>query len=191
MIDKNFFNQLRKQYTETAKDRRQVAALSGEAQHLAKQSIFSLQRGELAVAKKLINQSQALLVACKKIRLANNELEAMGSFRAAQEEYVEAILFYQVLMEETVGVLSKIKVPLEVYLGGLADMVGELTRRSVILVTQGKYEQVRPLAKVASAVVSELSQMNLVGYLRNKFDQASQALRKLESVLYDLSLKNK
>jgi len=33
--------------------------------------------------------------------------------------------------------------------------------------------------------------MNLVGYLRNKFDQANQALRKLESILYDLSLQNK
>ena len=191
MLDKKFFTQIKKQYAATATDRRRVAALSSEAQQLAKQAIFAMQRADLVQAKKLIAQSQNLIVNCKKIRLANSELDSQGSFRAALEEYVEAALFFQALTGGRGGPLPKINVPLETYLGGLADMVGEITRRSVILVTEGKYQEVRALAKIAAAAVGELAQMNLVGYLRNKFDQANQALRKLESILYDLSLQNK
>ncbi|MFH1111819.1 MAG: hypothetical protein V1712_01980 [Patescibacteria group bacterium] len=191
MIDKKYFTFIKQRYSLTTATRRQLITLSSEAQHLAKQAIFSIQRDDLNKATQLIRESKKLVNQGAKLCQKIDELEFQGSYRQALEELIEAVLFYNLSTVSKIGKVEGFKVPLEVYLGGLADFVGELARRAVILATRKEEQQVKQLAKVASEVVAELSQMNLVGYLRNKADQAKGALRRLEDILYDLSVKAK
>ncbi|MFA4937299.1 MAG: hypothetical protein WC575_03370 [Patescibacteria group bacterium] len=191
MMDKKYFSFIKQRYSLTTATRRRLIALSSEAQHLAKQAIFSIQRDDLLEAKQLIDRSKKIVNQGAKLCQTIDELEFQGSYRQALEELVEAVLFYNFSTVGKIGKISGFKVPLEVYLGGLTDLVGELARRAVTLATRKQEQQVKQLAIAASEVVIELSQMNLVGYLRNKADQARGALRRLEDILYDLSVKAK
>ncbi|MFH1866870.1 MAG: hypothetical protein ABIJ81_02185 [Patescibacteria group bacterium] len=191
MIDQKYFQSLKKQYNNTTVARRKLISLSGEAQHLAKRAIFALQRDQLKEAQQLISQARSLVQAGTKLCHQTDELEFQGSYRAAQEELVEATLFYNFLSTGKVGSITGFKVPLEVYLAGLTDLVGELSRLAVTRATVGDQRQVKKIAETATTIVSELVEMNLVGYLRTKADQARGALRRLQDILYDLSLKVK
>jgi hypothetical protein len=42
---------------------------------------------------------------------------------------------------------------------------------------------------MAEEIVHEMVDMNLTGYNRQKFDQAKQALQKLQQVVYEVSLR--
>ncbi len=188
-IDKIFFKELRDKYTLKNSVRRQVMALSSEAQHLAKQAIFALQQEKISVALGLIKDSTKKLKQGEALGKKIDEIETRGSFRQAQEEWVEAKLFYSLMTSGKVGGVTDFKVPLEVYLGGLTDMVGEAARFAVTAATRKDKKLVIKLVESVKEVMGELIAMNLTGYLRNKFDQAKNALRKLEDILYDLSLK--
>ena len=190
MIDKKFFADLKKRYTLKNSVRRQLIGLSSEAQHLAKQAIFALQQNKTEEALALIKQSTKKLKEGEAVGNKVDEIETRGSFRQAQEEWVEAKLFYGLMTGGKIGEVADFKVPLEVYLGGLTDMVGEAARFAVTAATNKDHKLVIKFVGVAKEIMSELIAMNLTGYLRNKFDQAKNALRKLEDILYDLSLKS-
>ena len=66
-----------------------------------------------------------------------------------------------------------------------------MQRRQVRLATEGKTAEVRSIKESMEAVVAELLDMDLGGYLRNKFDQAKNNLRRAEEVLYELSIRGK
>ncbi len=184
-----YLRELRRTYQATAQARRKLVDLSAQAQHLSKQAIFTAQRGELKQAQELLAAAVALLKQGQALCRQVGELEYLGSYRAALEEFVEADLFTTYLKRGGVGRVSKVKVAPEVYLGGLSDMLGELVRYAVKLATEGKPTEVDKLAKFVTQVVGELAAMNLTGSLRNKFDQAKQHLRRLEDIRYDLSIR--
>src|SRR5690606_32348363 len=111
-----------------------------------------------------------------------------GSFRAAMEEYVEAYLFFQFIQDKTIGKVD-ILVPADVYVAGLCDVPGELYRYAVQLGTDKKLDETKACATVAQDIVGELTAFNLTKYLRTKFDQAKSAVKKIEYIVYELSLR--
>ncbi len=185
----SYLKQLRRTYQATAVARRKLMELSAQAQHLSKQAIFTAQRGELPEARSLLASAAAKLkqgqALCRKV----GELEYLGSYRAALEEFVEAELFTSFLASGEISRVTEFAVAPEVYLGGLSDMLGELVRHAVKLATEGKRLEVDRLAKLMTEVVGELAAMNMTGSLRSKFDQAKQHLRRLEDIRYDLSVR--
>lgn len=191
MIDKKYLANLAKVYKNKTQFRQKLIGLSSQALVLAKQAIFILQRGEIKNANKLLQESRILIKQAAALCRDTDELEWQGAYRQAMEELVEATLFYNFLRHQTLGQIKEFKPPLEVYLGGLTDFVGELVRLATTYVIQGKITEIKPIIKVADEVMSELVKMNLVGYLRTKFDQAKNASRKLQDIQYDLTLRNK
>lgn len=184
-----YLQQLKKQYQTQTVGRRKLAEFSGQAQHLAKQAIFAAQRDNLPEADKLLVEAKSLLSQGQLLTRQVKELESLGSYRAALEEYVEAELFTKFLQTGKLDKVGKFNITPEVYLGGLSDMVGELVRYAIKLATAGKIKEVDKLVAVGTMVVGELAAMNLTGILRTKFDQAKQHLRRLEDIRYDLSIR--
>jgi len=189
MINTSYLRQLGAKYRATGQARRRLSELASQAQHLAKQAIFIIQRGELASGASLLKQSEDILKQGRSLFRKVEEIESIGSWRAALEEYAEAKLFLTYLKTSKVEKITSFAIPLEVYIGALSDFVGELVRYAVMLATEGKVEEVRKLVKVSTIIVGELAAMNLTGNLRSKFDQSKQHLRKLEDIQYDLSIK--
>jgi len=191
MLDRKLFAAIKKQLNAYESGRREVIKLSGDAINAAKRAIFALHRDDAAGAARLFGEADAALDAVRKVIKAQPDLAAEGSYRAALEEYVEAKLYDRYLADGSVGKVEGEHIDYEIYIGGLTDLTGELQRRQVRLATEGKIAEVRKIKEVMEAIVAELLDMDLGGYLRNKFDQSKNNLRRAEEVLYELSLRGK
>jgi predicted translin family RNA/ssDNA-binding protein len=186
-----FFQTLRTRYANSQRERRALIHAGSETQSRAKRAIFALHRGDIREAERLLQEAAALLktMAAKARRFP--ELEDEGSYRAALEEYVEAVLFSQYV---TTGHLRKGGHPaMEPYIffGALSDATGEMVRYATVEATRGNFEKVARAHETVEMVVGFLLELDLTGSLRQKFDQAKRNLRSLEEILYDVRLKRR
>lgn len=190
MLDKKFFQIIRKDLLSYAEKRREVIKECGDAQHLAKRAIFALQRDNVSEAKESLSEAERILHALNKKHQKVEGLFDEGSYKAALEEYVEAVLLQQFLENKPWGEIQGIKIDSDTYIGGLADVPGELLRYAIKSATEKKFDMVKKCFIAAEEVIGEMVDMNLTGYNRQKFDQAKQALHKLQQVVYEVSLRS-
>ena len=191
MIDKKLFSKLKKDYQTYDIGRRVVIKNSNDILKLAKQAIFALHRENIREASKSLNQAEKALkyLQSKMKRIRGLQLE--GSYLAAMEEFVEAQLFFQFIKTGRVSFIKGYSIGTNSYIGGIADLTGELVRRAVFLATKRRYKDVENCHKTIENIVGQLIQFNLIGPMRTKFDQAKNSLRKIEEIIYDLELKRK
>ncbi len=190
MLDKKYFSEVREELLSYAAKRRGIIKDAGDAQHLAKKAIFAMQRDGREDATNCLLQAEKILLDLNEKNKKDPGIFEEGSYKAALEEYIEAYLFHQYLQKKSIGKLSKIKVDPDIFVSGLCDVPGELLRYAIKSATERNYEEVKKCRQAADAIIGELVDMNLTGYNRQKFDQAKQALNKLEQVLYEVSLRN-
>lgn len=169
--------------------RRDLIKVSGDAQHLAKKCIFALQRDDTKEADQCLDKSLVLLQGLVKKYRGVEGIFDEGAFRAALEEYVEAKLFSEFVKGKNIGPVEELPVDSDLYVSGLCDVPGEIVRYAIKCATERKFEAVKKANEVAEAIIHEMIDMDLTGYNRQKFDQAKQALHKLQQVVYEVSLK--
>ena len=190
-LNKSYLNKLRKSTLDYATIRRDVIKISGDALHNAKRAIFALHRDDKKEAEKKLKESKALLNSIQKKFAKNPRAMQEGSYKAAVEEYVEAVLFHQFVTTGKVGEIKGMKIDAEIYIAGLCDVPGELYRYAIKAATNRDLKTVKKCAEMGAEISGALIEFNLTSYLRNKFDQAKQAVRKLEQVVYEVSLREK
>lgn len=188
-LDKKYFDSLRQELLGYSAKRRGIIKEASDAQHLSKKAIFAMQRDDKAEAKKYLDEAEKIILDLNVRHKKDIGIFEEGSYKAALEEFVEASLFNQYLQKKTIGKLPKIKVEPDIFVGGLCDVPGELLRYAIKSATEKNYDEVKRCREVADEIVSELIDMNLTGYNRQKFDQAKQALNRLEQVLYEVSIR--
>lgn len=191
MIDKKFWQNVFFQQTELDKSRWVIIAESAKAQHLSKQAIFALQRDDFKEAGQKLEGAKAILIELdnkygKEFRLRNE-----GSWKASIEEFAEAKLFLDFCEGSELGEIEGFKIEFDEYIGGLSDVCGEIVRKMISLTTKNKVKEVRDANEAINDIIHELMQINFVGYLRTKFDQAKKHLQKAESIIYDISIREK
>ncbi len=189
MLDKKYFQEVRKELLNYALKRREVIKFAGDAQFLAKKTIFSLQGGNLVESKKILAESKKIILELNKKFKATAELFDEGSFKAALEEYVEAELFLSFVENKKITKIKDLKIDSNIYIGGLCDVPGEILRFAIKSATERNISEVKRCYAWAEEIINEMVDMNLTGYNRQKFDQAKQALNKLQQVVYEVSLK--
>lgn len=189
MLDQKFFNHLKKEFKETAEDHREIKKAADEALHQAKRAIFSFHRNDWKSGEDLLTDSLENIK--RAVKIGGDVAWSEGSFRAALEEYAEADLFRQFLYKEKISEIRGVEIELETYLGGLADLIGEILRYAVKSATARQFPEVKRGQETVDEIMGQLIEFNLTGYLRTKYDQAKQARRKLEQVVYEVSLRQK
>lgn len=187
MLDNTFFKKLSAQFKDIDEKKRVLQKLSGDALHAAKRAIFSLHRDDWKTAEELMAHALANLQEIEK-KYLTERLDSEGSFKAAQEEYVEAEIFRQFLYKEKIGGIKKWRVDSDIYLGGLMDAVGEILRYAVRRATERNLVEVKRAHESIEEIMTALMELNMTGYARTKFDQAKQARHKMEQIMYDVSL---
>lgn len=188
MINKKFFQQLKKEHNVYASECRQIVSLSNAVLHDGKKAIFSLHRGDAAGAEKIISEIEAILKNLE-AKFSLVRLLEEGSYKAAAEEYAEAKMFFFVITGRKIDKIKEVKLDYESYLGGLSDLVGELARSSIKMATLGKTLEVKKIHKIADDIMAELVEFDMRGYLRTKYDQAKGHLRKIEQINYEVNLR--
>jgi predicted translin family RNA/ssDNA-binding protein len=189
MLDKKYLAKVRENLLTYSEKRREVIKLSGDAQHLSKKAIFALQRDDFSGAEDCLARAKNIITELNKSYKKDAGLFGEGSYRAALEEYTESKLFSLFVAGKTIGAIKDFEIDSDIFIGGLSDVVGEILRYAIKSATEKKFSEVERCFAEAEAIVSEMVDMNLTGYNRQKFDQAKQALNKLEQVRYEVSLR--
>ena len=188
MINKTLVNKLKDNYRQREKERTQIISRSNDVLFQAKKTIFTLQREELKDGAAKLKAMEDLLKKMEKdfgfIRLREE-----GSYKAAAEEYVEAKTFAAIINGKSITEIKGIKLGYDSYLGGFCDLIGEMVRYATNRAAKGKYETVAEMKEKGESIMSNLSDFDLTGYLRTKYDQARGHLRKLEQMAYEIRLR--
>lgn len=179
-----------------------------DGQKAAKQAIYALHREDFTKAKKLIeNCEKSILEDLNPIVRQDSQLR-FGSFASVLEEYAEAKLFYVWLAGDDGSTDEGISsgkasgkllqssdftvIPLEVeeYLGGLADLTGEVGRYAVKKGTMRDTESVKLSLETCMSILYAFEGLIKIpgGGIQKKLDQLKRTVEKLEKMLYELSL---
>ena len=189
MINTKFLQKLKKEYYDYNSERRQIISLANVILHDSKRIIFALHRNEIKIAEASFIEIEKII---KKLddEFGYKRIYAEGSYKAGVEEYVEAKMFYFVLVGEKINKIKNIKLSFESYLGGICDTTGELVRLAINNAAKGNTDEVKKMKKIIEDIMAELVEFDMTGYLRTKYDQARRNLRKIEQINYEISLRS-
>lgn len=171
--------------------RRSLQGLSAEILAASKRAIFAFHRGNPEAATQELEAARARLEEGWKLIEEEPLLRSEGSWRAAREEYTEADFLSQYLEQKKIDRFDDREQDPDIFIGGLADVVGELVRQAVLRATKNEVSSIEEMYDAAQEIVDFLLQMDLTGTQRTKTDQAKQHLRKLEEIRYDLALRDR
>ena len=168
--------------------REDVIKQSRDIQKLAKQAIFSVHRGALGEAKQKLEQSSQMVKVIEAMVAPHPGLRA-GAFGNSIEEWAEGAL--TLAWVERRCILTRAELPfvsLSEYVGALSDFTGEIGRLAVAAASRRDLEAVRAVLQADVAIFAGLMQVNVSGKFGKKVDAVAQNLRKLEDVVYELSM---
>ncbi|MEA2064802.1 MAG: hypothetical protein U9O66_00705 [Patescibacteria group bacterium] len=190
MLNKDLIKYLKEKHSGFIKSRRMLIKESGEILSLSKRAIFAFHRDDFKQGDIHVKKAEDCLDNIQKRFIEKNvSLLQEGSLKAAQEEFIEAKFFSLVLTGKKLSKIKDIEINYESYIGGLCDLTGELTRKSVNLAISGDFDKVFYFKEFIEEIVGEIIQFDLTGYLRVKYDQAKNNLRKIEKICYDIKMR--
>ena len=191
MMNKKFWQEVFASQDAFNVSRRKIISESSNAQHLAKQSIFALQRGNKKEADEKLQLAKSGLMSLHKRFGTDLRLRMEGTWKAGVEEYLEAKMFSDFMNNKKIEGIKEFNVEADEYVGAISDVSGEIVRMMIIWTTENKIAKVKKAGNEISEIIGELTKNNFSGYLRTKFDQAKRNLQKSESILYDIAIRDK
>jgi translin len=154
---------------EVIKLTRDIVRLSGNVVHSVHQGKYQEAREQLTKARELVDKLMA-------ITEPHPDLKYSGLAYNGLSEYVEAYMFYSIIVEKTIPSLNKLKTPIIPYLQGLGDLVGELRRYVVKLLNELKVNEAEVLLEAMEAISDNLKIIDypepLIPGVRHKVDVA-------------------
>ena len=126
MLNNKDFESIRKELKDFEVKREETIQTSRHIITLSKQIIYSVHRNELTQAEKLLQEIKSKI---KQLDKGKNYDTGISS--VAFQEYVEAVAFYEIVKNNKLPGRKELDVDVEAYLGGLADLTGELGRKAV------------------------------------------------------------
>ena len=188
MINKKEFGSIREEMHKIDLKREQVIQLSREIITISKQIIYATQRNDLKEAEIAIKNIKDKVKKLKKIDI----LTDTNNHSVAFQEYVEAIAFYEFVKNKKIPSKSSLGVSAEDYLSGLCDLTGELGRKAIYEVIHKNFSEAAKIKDIVNDIYGEFLKLHLRnGELRKKSDSIKWNLKKLEEVMYDISMKGR
>lgn len=168
--------------------RDQIITIGRDVIKRSKLVIYALHRNEIENAKALVIELETIRAKLIAQIKDTPGLAFEGSFKAATQEYVEASLYYQFVVN---GELKNIAgIPSDQFILGMCDLPGELNRRAVYLAGKGKTDEVTKIRDIVEVIYGELLTLNARNNeMRRKIDSVKYELRKLEDLVLSLQLK--
>ncbi|MBI2124516.1 hypothetical protein HY637_00655 [Candidatus Woesearchaeota archaeon] len=186
MLNKSEFSKIRQEMHSLDLKREEIIQLSREIITISKQIIYAAQRNDMKSAEPAIKNIKNKVNKLKKINIsADTNINSV-----AFQEYVEAIAFYEFVKNRRIPAKSSLGVSAEDYLSGLCDLTGELVRKAIYDVIHKKFEEAEKIKDLVHDIYGEFLKLHLRnGELRKKSDSIKWNLKKLEEVMYDISMK--
>ena len=188
MLNKKEFVNIRNEMHKIDLKREDIIQLSREIITLSKQIIYAAQRNDL---KEAASVASTIKTKVKKLKKINIDTDTNINSVAFQE-YVEAIAFLEFVKNKKIPTKASLGVNSEAYLSGLCDLTGELVRKAVYDVIHKKFDEASKIKELVHDIYGEFLKLHLRnGELRKKSDSIKWNLKKLEEVMYDISMKRR
>lgn len=186
MLNKQEFNQIRKEMKNYDSQREELIKKSRDLLKLSKRLIYSVHRSNTEEAKSLFKEVKNKKQIIDKIAKKHRHLIYEGSYSEAMEEYSEAMCYYSFINHKKIPGRKALGVKTNDYLRGLCDLTGELVRKAVSLAVKRKYKEVQSIKKVIEEIYNEFLKFDLRNsYLRKKSDSIKYNLKRIEEIVYD------
>lgn len=190
MINKKLFTKIYKDLKLYQKERNSIIQISSGILSESKQAIFLVHDGKIVEAEKILNQARNQLKELNKKYNRSNRLKFEGSYKASAEEFLEAQFFIAVLKGKSLKLDPDFNFGPEEYIGGLCDLTGEIVRQSVLIASLKNINKIKKYTQIAKEIVGFILKLYLSGKIRQKFDEAKRNLKRLEQIIYEISLKD-
>lgn len=188
MLNKNEFSKIREEMHKIDVKREEVIQTSRDIINISKQLIYAVQRNEIKDAESAVKSIKNMVKKLKKINIsADTSINSV-----AFQEYVEAIAFYEFAKNKKIPTRQSLGVSAEDYLSGLCDLTGELVRKAIYDVIHKKFDEASRIKELVHDIYGEFLKLHLRnGELRKKSDSIKWNLKKLEEVMYDITIHKK
>lgn len=188
MLDKKSFADMESYIKEEDSQREEIIVRSRTVLKNSKAAIYSLHRKEITQAKKSLDDAKKTISDLRKIIEKHPHLKQ--NLDNALEEYCEACCFYGFIVDKKIPIYTELSVDPYTYLGGLSDLTGELSRRSVLEAIVKNKPEVKAIRELVEEIHGAFIKFDLRnGDLRKKADAIKWNLNKIEEILYDLNKK--
>lgn len=186
MLNSKEFERIGQDFKRFEANREKVIRTSRSIINLSKQIIYSLQRNEAKKAEGLRKDIRKLVK-----ELPDKPYDA-NIQDVAKQEYVEAICFYEFVVNNRIPTAKELGVEDEEYLLGLCDLTGELVRKAVMDGINKDFESAKRIHGLVDEIYGEFLKIDMRnGELRKKADSIKWNLKKLDDLLYDIGMKTK
>eukprot|EP00037_Helgoeca_nana_P011256 m.100943 g.100943 ORF g.100943 m.100943 type:complete len:337 (-) comp20708_c0_seq7:123-1133(-) len=162
-----------------------------DPQKMSKQAIYAMHRGNLDGAREQLEKAKSTAAAIFDERIKDASTLRYGSYSNALEEYAEGALFLTWLDSGDIAPMDapglELLDPPE-YIGGLVDFTGEVGRVAVMAATRRDQPKVEQALAAALTVQDALMCLGMPSKLAKKEGALRTNIKKIEHVLYELSL---
>lgn len=142
----------------------------------SKRAILNIHQKRFSESKNLIEKAKEKISKLKIISLNNPEIIFTGMYSAALQEFCEATVLLELLLEEKYIDPRELNVPYPEYILGLADVIGEFRRLTLDSIREGDVERAEEYLVKMDQIYLELLGLDeaymLVPGLRRKGDIA-------------------
>lgn len=178
---------VRKRYERRDELREEVVKKSRDVQKAAKKAIYAAHRGDKEKTEILVEE--AVKIAKEIFKVVEEWPPLRRSFSPALEEYVEAELFRSWLFEDK-NLVEKFPLPIsaEEYLGGVADLCGEIGRVGVKAASERDRGTLSAVKETTMLVYEQFLELDLPPKMSKKTDMIMASLNKLDTLQYELDL---
>ena len=192
MLNKQEFDEIRKNMDEFDSQREEVIKKSREIIKLSKLLIYAIHRGNIDKASDHVAKIKKSVKELNQTVKGKPKLVYTGSFKVAIQEYVEAICYYEFVKNRKIPTHKELAVGAEYYLLGLCDLTGELVRKAINAGIDANYDEVIAIKELVADIYGEFIKMDIRdGELRKKYDSIKYDLKKLEDLVLDLKIKGR
>lgn len=160
--------------------RQEIQNIARRITRLSKQAIFLVHRDKISEAENLLREASIGLSKLSELSKVHPDLYYTGLVDSAFEEYAEAWIFLKIVSEGGFIGPEDIGAPNEPYVLGLADVIGELRRRSLDLIRRDDVEGAENCLGIMEAIYVEImghdDLLILISGLRRKCDVARRVI---------------
>ncbi len=190
VLDAASFAAIAAEMTQEDELREALIKRSRDVLKLSKNAIYALHRGDVQRAGGMVHEAKEQAKRELLPTAVAHPTLRYGALGSALEEWAEAAIFQEFLATGRIASLAELEIAnREEYLGGLMDFTGELGRYAVLRATARDREAVARAREAADQIHAQLITFDFRnGNLRRKYDAVKYTLKKLEQIVYELTL---
>ncbi len=187
---KGLISAANKVLTERDQVREEVIKVSRDLIRESGYTVTSIHAKDLERARKHLTQSIKLFRNLLELTRGFPEIRYTGLVYNAESEYVEAVIFYSIVVSNRIPDLSELRADPVPLIQGLLDVVGELKRYILELAGEGKFDEANEFFRIAEIIYEEVKPLDypdpLLPGVRRKLDIARATIESLRALLIDL-----